>query len=125
MTLSDWVVIAVCLAGGYWLMSMFLDRRRPDATPGRPEPGSGESASDRRDRADGSAPDSSPAPWWEILEVSPTATPDEIRQAYRQRMSEYHPDKVATLGPELRELAARKAQQINAAYDEACRAREP
>jgi preprotein translocase subunit Sec63 len=35
--------------------------------------------------------------------------------AYRQRMAEYHPDKVAHLGPELRELAERKATEFNLA----------
>jgi DnaJ-domain-containing protein 1 len=35
--------------------------------------------------------------------------------AYRQRMAEYHPDKVAHLGPELRELAEGKATEFNLA----------
>jgi hypothetical protein len=37
------------------------------------------------------------------------------RIAYRARIAEYHPDKVAHLGQELRELAARKALTINLA----------
>jgi hypothetical protein len=37
------------------------------------------------------------------------------RAAYRTRVAEYHPDKVAHLGEELRELAARKALEINLA----------
>jgi DnaJ like chaperone protein len=36
-------------------------------------------------------------------------------------MSEYHPDKVAHLGDEIREIAARKSKEINAAYEEAIR----
>jgi flagellar biosynthesis/type III secretory pathway M-ring protein FliF/YscJ len=43
---------------------------------------------------------------------------DEIRRAYRERMKEYHPDRVAYLGEELRELAERKAKQINMAFGE-------
>ena len=39
--------------------------------------------------------------------------------AYRARMSEYHPDKVASLGPDIRALAEQKAKEINAAYAEA------
>ena len=34
-------------------------------------------------------------------------------------MSEYHPDKVASLGKEIRELAERKSKEINAAYRDA------
>jgi len=37
------------------------------------------------------------------------------RFQYRARIAEYHPDKLAHLGQELRELAARKALEINLA----------
>jgi DnaJ like chaperone protein len=36
-------------------------------------------------------------------------------------MAEYHPDKVAQLGEELRILAEAKSKEINAAYSEALR----
>lgn len=52
-----------------------------------------------------------------ILGVSRDASPEQIKQAYRQRMTEYHPDKVAHLGLDLRSLAEKKAKQINEAYD--------
>jgi hypothetical protein len=42
-------------------------------------------------------------------------TMDAAKVSYRARMNEYHPDRVAHLGPELRELAARKALMINLA----------
>jgi hypothetical protein len=53
-----------------------------------------------------------------ILGVRRGDTFDEIRRAYRERMKEYHPDKVAGLGSELRELAERKAKEINMAFEE-------
>ncbi len=52
-----------------------------------------------------------------VLGVSRNATFEEIRRAYRTKMREYHPDKVASLGAELRELAERKAKQINEAFE--------
>ena len=53
---------------------------------------------------------------YEILGIPPgRITIEAARMAYRQRMSEYHPDKVAHLGPELRELAERKATEFNLA----------
>jgi hypothetical protein len=53
---------------------------------------------------------------YEILGLQPGRTTlSEAKAAYRLRMAEYHPDKVAHLGKELRDLAARKALEINLA----------
>lgn len=54
--------------------------------------------------------------WFRILEVSEYAPRAEIEGAYRSKISQYHPDKVAQMGPEIRELAESKSQEINAAY---------
>lgn len=51
-----------------------------------------------------------------MLELAPDAPPDDIRAAYRRCIGLYHPDKVAMLGAELQALAARKSQDIGAAY---------
>lgn len=52
-----------------------------------------------------------------VLGVAASASDAEIRAAYRERMQEYHPDKVEHLGEELRELAHRKALEIQRAYE--------
>lgn len=53
---------------------------------------------------------------FEILGMAPGRTTLSVaRAAYRARMAEYHPDKTMHLGKELRELAARKALEINLA----------
>jgi DnaJ like chaperone protein len=44
-------------------------------------------------------------------------TTEQLRTAYRQRISQYHPDKVSSLGPALRELAGSKSEEINRAFD--------
>ena len=51
-----------------------------------------------------------------VLGIRPGSTRGEIRAAYRREMSNYHPDKVAHLGPEIQQLAERKAHAINRAY---------
>jgi len=52
-----------------------------------------------------------------VLGVPLGASQEEIHAGYRNRMHEYHPDKVAHLGPELRSLAERKSKLINEAYE--------
>jgi len=55
--------------------------------------------------------------WYQVLEIGPNASEEEIKFAYRKMMKEYHPDKVASLGKELRDLAERKAKEISEAYE--------
>ena len=62
-------------------------------------------------------PKRAPDPY-ETLGVPRSASQDAIRQAYRARMGEYHPDKVAHLGEDLQRLAHEKALQIQAAYEQ-------
>jgi hypothetical protein len=51
-----------------------------------------------------------------LFGLDETATQDRIRQAYRESVSLYHPDKVSHLGAELRHLAEEKTKRFNAAY---------
>ena len=53
---------------------------------------------------------------YEVLGISRSASSEAIVSAYRDRMKEYHPDKVAHLGEELQQLAHEKSQQIQRAY---------
>ncbi len=51
-----------------------------------------------------------------ILGVSHNSTAKEIKSAYLNKIKEYHPDKVASLGDELKQLAEKKTLEINLAY---------
>jgi DnaJ like chaperone protein len=53
---------------------------------------------------------------YEVLGVTRSASSDAIKAAYRTRMKEYHPDKVAHLGEELQNLALEKSRDIQRAY---------
>ena len=52
-----------------------------------------------------------------VLGIQPSATDDEVRTAYRRMAMKNHPDKVATLGPEVQKAAAEKFRQIQEAYE--------
>ena len=54
---------------------------------------------------------------WTVLGLSPGASASEIKKAYRGKMLDYHPDRVANLAPDFQELAHQKTIEIRAAYD--------
>jgi hypothetical protein len=85
----------------------------------RQTPRAEEEAHERRQRSQQSKsePDSGFDPYL-VLGVARNAGKEEIRAAYLRQMASYHPDKVAHLGEDLQQLAKRKAQAINRAYEE-------
>jgi len=60
---------------------------------------------------------------YKVLGVSPSATDDEVKKAYRRLALEHHPDRVAALGDDVRKAAEKKFQEINAAKDRIWKAR--
>lgn len=55
---------------------------------------------------------------YEVLEITKEATDDEVKRAYREMAKKHHPDKVASLGEDVRRAATEKFQKISAAYEE-------
>jgi DnaJ-class molecular chaperone len=53
---------------------------------------------------------------YKILNIGRNATRDELISAYRKLVKMYHPDMVAGLAPEYREIAESKMKNINSAY---------
>ena len=111
--------ILITLAGlyfGYWIVSkLIMDKPKAQPAPEVPlDP----------PPADQTPAGASREPTWnEILNVGADATAAEIKYSYRTLMNQYHPDKVATLGDELKTVAERKSKQINAAYEQGMRLR--
>ena len=54
---------------------------------------------------------------YQILEISPDATDDEVKKAYRNLAKKYHPDRVAHLGDDMRKAAEEKFSRLSQAYD--------
>ena len=114
MSATEIFVILFSLFIGYWVVSKLLLGEPRQKAPSDPETGPV--------REQAAPPDpNAMKPWHVVLNVPATATVDEVRQAYKILMSQYHPDKVASLGDELKALAERKSKEINAAYEQAIR----
>ncbi len=54
---------------------------------------------------------------YKVLEITPEATDREVRAAYRQMALKHHPDRVASLGDDVRRAAEEKFRQINSAKE--------
>lgn len=112
MAATEIVVILFGLFAGYWLVSnVFMgSAKKPEKSTGGDQD---------RARESSSANNEFRVPWHQVLNVPVDAPIDEIRRSYRTLISQYHPDKVATLGDELKALAEHKSAEINRAYQQA------
>jgi len=97
------VVVMVLAAAAGFAAVWFLMGLVSAGTPTKAAPAQRPSASD----------------WAAVLEVPPDATRDEIRQAYRDKMQEYQPERLAVLAPDLRRLAEQRVRELNAAFEAA------
>lgn len=60
---------------------------------------------------------------YKVLGITPDATDDEVKKAYRKMALQHHPDKVATLGEDIRKAAEQKFKEIGEAKDMIFKAR--
>lgn len=119
MSITEVTVVLFGLFLGYWVVSNLLGGKHQGK--GGKENATGDEQASGTDRQN--TEQSSSATWHETLGVPSHATVDEIHSAYRSLISQYHPDKVANLGAELRELADRKSKEITSAYRNAMQLR--
>ena len=58
-----------------------------------------------------------------VLGVTENATDDEVRAAYKRMVVKHHPDRVASLGEDIRQAAEKKMREINEAKEIVFKAR--
>lgn len=109
MSTNEIAVVIFGLFLGYWVVSkLFLGG----------DTSSNKDQQKEDPKSESTAAHENPA-WHQVLNVNPDATASEIRSAYKTLISQYHPDKVASLGAELRTVAEQKTKEITVAYRQA------
>lgn len=109
MTSTEILVLVVGLGLGYWLVSLLMSTAKLDGPPTEEvsEPPFNASATEGGKDC------------YEVLGIFPIASREQVAAAYKLKIGQYHPDKVATMGPEIRHLAQLRSSEINVAYREA------
>jgi DnaJ-domain-containing protein 1 len=123
----EFTVIIVCGLLGFIVVNAVIDSRRARAegkqkddhatkhsNGTKKDEDAARADRDQQRRAEGK--ENPPRSWWETLNIDQNASPEQIKSAFRKEISKYHPDRVEGLGIELRELADRKAKEVNRAY---------
>lgn len=103
MTRRPLFIVLGLVLGHLYDMDLFSGRQRSEHAPPPPAPGAADP--------------------YAVLGIDSSASDEDLEQAYRRRMSEYHPDRVASAAPEIREMADQRSREINQAYDQIKRQR--
>ena len=114
----DDVVVAIAMV---WFFTTWLPKNRhriywftPNAQA-RPRAGQGNSGGESASFETGSSQGEFDP--FGVLDLRPGASAEEVKAAYREMLSKYHPDKVSHLGSEFQEIAHEKALDIQKAYE--------
>ncbi len=54
---------------------------------------------------------------YKVLEITPEATDEEVKKAYKKMALKHHPDRVETLGEDVKKAAEEKFKAISVAYE--------
>jgi DnaJ like chaperone protein len=119
MNSDDWFltsVVAVGLIAGYSIVSFVATKLKSQQQTG---PGEGQAGQSQQEEAKSEACESQSEEekYARVLGLSTMVTAADVRRAYRELLTKYHPDKVKHLGAEFTSIAEVKTRKILEAYD--------
>ena len=117
VSMLDDIVVLVALL---WFFTSWLPKNRHRIYWFRPGPKAGGQSQNHEDAAQENRGARSEFDPFSVLNVRRGASADEIKRAYRDMLSKYHPDKVTHLGREFQEMAHDKSIEIKRAYEMLC-----
>lgn len=116
-----------CAALNYESSCWYCHARRPrnrnqsqDTSHEQNDSEHGRRSHERKQEA-GSYPDRHEYQHAQVLGLKGSVSKSELQRLYRLLARQYHPDKVAHLGPKLREVAEEEFKRINEAYSYFCK----
>ena len=120
-----WLGLMISMWWILWKFDIFFRHDSKEETSvedkGIEEPSHSQKPEDEDIEEETDEPETSPDPQEDncasVLGLVDPYDMDEVKSAYRTLIAQYHPDKVSRMGDEIREVAERKAKEINAAYD--------
>lgn len=115
-----WLDDLVVFIGLVWFFTSWLPRNRHRIYWFRPGPKAGPQSQDEGAAAHDDSESKSEFDPFSVLNVRRGAAPGEIKHAYRDMLSKYHPDKVTHLGREFQQMAHDKSIEIKKAYEMLC-----
>jgi hypothetical protein len=117
-TILTALVAFVAFAVGYLIISWIFNRLRLTSSTSSTNSHAHTSPDNPDGHSQTTAPYEDPEVRYARVLGLPTAfSGPEIKQRYRTLMASYHRDKVAHLGPELRQMADQKTREIIEAYE--------
>lgn len=123
LKVSEWWFLGIAAFAGYLTVKHFLEKlpgNQPhNEADAQANPGVHHKECISQSDATGFT-NGAPLHWNQVLEVDVGASPEEIRQAYQQKIQLYHPDKLAGLGPAFMAIAEAKSKEIHEAYQQGC-----
>jgi DnaJ like chaperone protein len=105
----NWSLVLVILLGffgGYSIISFLAGRLQQKGSNNR-----------TGDQQPSHEPPTEAAKHAQVLGLKETFTANDVKLAYREMLSKYHPDKLEHLGDEFKDIAAKKTREVVAAYD--------